>query len=256
MKWKDGEAMYAMIEKIGGREGFGEIFAQGIVKAAEKIGRDADKYAYHVKGVELPDFSLYIPAVALGAALSERASTFDGASAVSDSAETWELMAPHMAHDERIYKEIAPLLKRHKGSYTDIPDMLGVCKFLAGWMPLPLGAYYRVDEMAKFISIATGKDITLEMLYTYSERMDNLIRSFNVREGMTRKDDVVPEIFFTEPSPLRGESLNRKKFNEILDEFYSLKGWDSNGIPTRETLEKLGLKDVADDLEERKLIER
>jgi aldehyde:ferredoxin oxidoreductase len=123
-------------------------------------------------------------------------------------------------------------------------------------MPLPLGAYYRADEMAKFTSMATGKNISLDMLCTYNERMDNLIRAFNVREGMTREDDVVPEIFFTEPSPLRGESLNRNKFNEILDEFYSLKGWDSNGIPTRKTLEKMGLDDVATDLEERNFMQR
>ena len=73
------------------------------------------------------------------------------------------------------------------------------------------------------------------------------------KEGITRKDDRGPERFFKEPSPVRGKPLDWDKFNKMLDEAYSIRGWDENGVPTRKTLEELGLKYVADDLERRKI---
>ena len=78
------------------------------------------------------------------------------------------------------------------------------------------------------------------------ERIYTLERMFNLREGFSRKDDTLPERYFKEPTPIglaiaRGKKIDREKFEQMLDEYYALHGWDKNGLPTEETLKKLGL---------------
>jgi aldehyde:ferredoxin oxidoreductase len=233
-----------MIEKIAKREGCGEIFANGIVKAAEKIGKGADKYAYHIRGIEPSSHSLYHPGWAVGSAISE----------TGDAIRAGSVLGRHHfpSPETNLSEALSKYIHSEKMS-SHIPDFLGLCRFVVGYLPDP---YYGVDTMAKLASCVTGKNIDEDMLYIYSDRKINLSRAFDVREGITRKDDIIPERFFKEPSPVRGRPLDWDTFNQMLEEAYAVRGWDSNGIPTRETLEKLGLKDVADDLEERKLIER
>jgi aldehyde:ferredoxin oxidoreductase len=84
------------------------------------------------------------------------------------------------------------------------------------------------------------------------ERIINLARAFNVREGIGRKDDTLPERFFEEPiseGPAKGLVIKKEKFTTILDEYYDLMGWDRNGIPTKTKLMELGLSDVTDEIE-------
>jgi len=269
MEWKNLDAMYDMIQKIAMREGCGELFADGIVSAAKKIGNGADQYAYTTKGLEPPQFSHYRVDLALGAAISERGDSLrttsaavsltlnslpnvlpekaiDGMIKRNFPPKFWEIM-----HDKFGYKGKGTLLAYHERVSAHIPDILGLCKFIAGWMPFN---YFLIDEMAELTSHVTGMDIDKKTLNTYSYRMSNLTRAFNLREGITRKDDTVPDILFKEPSLQTGEPLDRNKFDKIVDEFYSDYGWDENGIPTRKRLEELGLKYVADDLEKRKII--
>ncbi len=83
------------------------------------------------------------------------------------------------------------------------------------------------------------------------ERTANLIRAFNVREGFGRKDDALPKRFLTDPLPsgsARGRVVQAGDLNRMLDEFYKVCGWDENGVPTREKLEELGLKEAAQEL--------
>lgn len=269
LKWKDGQAFLTMMEKIAKREGCGELFAEGLLKAAEKIGRGAEKYAYHTKKLEWINFSHYNLETALGDAVSET-----GSGLRTNSATLMTIMrslsnvVPRSALDMLIKMNFpkhlqmavinkdasegkADLLHHQERVTTQIPDLLGICKFLSGWLPFH---FFYYDEMVKFLALVIGKDINGEMLDTYSERIINLTRSYNVREGITRKDDSVPEILFSEPSPITGEPLNRKEFDEQLDRYYQLHGWDMNGVPTRKQLEDIGLKDVADELGKREII--
>jgi len=83
-------------------------------------------------------------------------------------------------------------------------------------------------------------------LMEIGERIYTIERMFNAREGFTRKDDALPERFFKEPTPIglpivKGRKIDRERFNMMLDEYYVLHGWDNKGVPTKETLEKLGL---------------
>jgi len=196
-----------------------------------------------VKGIEPPMQSISVLEIAVAAATSERADVTRAATTA------WRaVVARQAAGKSDIYDGIASIMEQHRKSYSDIPDMLGLCRMVAGWLPQSLGCYYKIDEMPRFLTLVTGKETDMETLGICRERMDNLLRAFNVREGMARKNDVVPEIFFSKPSHTTGTPVDRDKFNSMISDFYSVKGWDTNGTPTRVTLEKLGLKDVADSL--------
>jgi aldehyde:ferredoxin oxidoreductase len=128
-----------------------------------------------------------------------------------------------------------------------VADNLGVCKWLYG-----LFIYYDVNMATEVFNLATGKDWDVPRLLKISERVRNLERMFDVRQGLTRKDDSLPKKFFEEPlkkGKFKGEVLDREKFEAMKDEYYTLRGWDvKTGIPTREKLEELDLKDVADEV--------
>jgi aldehyde:ferredoxin oxidoreductase len=99
---------------------------------------------------------------------------------------------------------------------------------------------------------ATGWNITVSDLMTVGERAFNLCRAFNVREGMSRKDDTLPpRLMEPMPSgPYKGEIIARASFDETLDKYYRFRGWDEKtGIPKKKTLERLNVKYVADELE-------
>jgi aldehyde:ferredoxin oxidoreductase len=94
--------------------------------------------------------------------------------------------------------------------------------------------------------LITGIELSPEQMKEAAERCYTLERMFNNREGMGRKDDTLPERYFVEPTPLgidgfKGKVMDREKFEQMLDEYYQAHGWDTDGVPTPETLEKLGL---------------
>ena len=147
-------------------------------------------------------------------------------------------------------------------SYSDeqytISDALGICQWWTGKWGVPPPITGRA-MFADLMSYATGLDIDEAELTRIAKRNISLIRSYNVREGLRRKDDAIPEYAFTKEPPayfidlmkrdLR--KLDRNLFNKQIDRWYQLKGWDNDGIPTKETLEELGLEDVYRELERR-----
>lgn len=269
MRWRDGEAMLTMMEKIARREGCGALFADGILKAADQIGKESQKYVYHTKGLEWMSVSHYNIENALGCAVSETGcglracsgtlmallrnlrrviprNALDAVIKMNFPPDLWFKVL-----DDESYDGKAEVIVYHERINNHIPDLLGTCKFLSGWLPFH---FFHCDEMGKFIPLVTGKNIDGEALGRYAEKVSILARAYSVREGMRRKDDTVSEILFEEPSPLTGAPLDRKKFDEQLEKFYKLHGWDKNGIPTRERLEDLGLNDVVKDLQERNIL--
>jgi len=112
---------------------------------------------------------------------------------------------------------------------------------------------------ADLLSYVTGMEIDERGLRKVAKRMQSLVRSYNVREGLRRKDDAVPEFnFYMKPADylkkIYGDgihTLDRNLFNKWIDRFYELRGWDSDGVPTRQTLEELDLGDIYLELERR-----
>ncbi|MEM2815678.1 MAG: aldehyde ferredoxin oxidoreductase C-terminal domain-containing protein, partial [Candidatus Bathyarchaeia archaeon] len=131
----------------------------------------------------------------------------------------------------------------HQELLYSVCDSLGLCKFQTVFLGFNMPKW---EEYSRLLYLATGLEFTKEQLMLIGERIYTLERMFNMREGFTRKDDTLPERYFKEPTPVglpiaRGKKIDREKFEQMLDEYYELHGWDKNGVPTEETLKKLGL---------------
>ena len=130
------------------------------------------------------------------------------------------------------------MVKITQDYFGTLADSLGLCKFpMNAWRP------FTPERVTEAVGLVTGWKTDLQELLTTGERIYNLCRLFNVREGLDRKDDVLPERL-GEPLPegaSAGETLGREDLTKLLDEYYGLRGWDENGVPTEETLERLSL---------------
>ena len=148
----------------------------------------------------------------------------------------------------RVYEGVARQVFENNYVCT-LADALEICKFST---PLQ-GMDVTVKEMADLFSMATGIRTTEEMMKEKADRIWTLERAYIVREGITRKDDVLVGRYMDEPvhgGELNGFAFDRKKWENLLDEYYELAGWDKEtGAPTRAKLELLGLSDSADELE-------
>ena len=122
-------------------------------------------------------------------------------------------------------------------------DALGICKFQTVFLSPNMPKW---EEYSRLIELNTGMKFTPAQLMETGERIYNLERLFNIREGASRKDDALPERFFKEPTPagleiVRGKTIDPDKFKQMLDEYYQIHGWDNDGVPTPETIQRLNL---------------
>ena len=135
-------------------------------------------------------------------------------------------------------------------NYCALVESIGVCKY--GTL-IPPTLWY--DDVALALNLTTGLKYKVKELRLIGERIVNLNRAFNVREGLTRKDDQLPERLLKDPSPKGPAKGQVVELDQMLDEYYQIRGWDmKTGIPTYETLIKVGLEDVAKDLSTRGFI--
>jgi len=231
-----------MIEKMALRQGFiGDLLAEGVKRAAEKIGQGSEFFAMHNKGLTFAGHSARgMPGFALGYATGPRGGSH---------------------HDGRPTGERTGLVKREtiegKAEYTArinhlniLTDSMILCHLAeAVWGPLDV-----TETVVQAINVVTGMDLSLEDGKKTAERIWNQIRAFAVREGYRRKDDKLPPRFMEEPikdGPSKGMVISREMLDRMLDEYYAFRGWDKEtGIPTRERLISLGLEDVAEDMEQ------
>jgi aldehyde:ferredoxin oxidoreductase len=129
--------------------------------------------------------------------------------------------------------------------FYSMMDSLELCQFVYG----PTWCLYGPNDTAAMVRAVTGWDVTVNELLIVGMRRLNLMRTFNVREGFTRKDDTLPKKFYKPlagTGPTAGVALNEKEFNVALDEYYRLAGWTPDGSPTPETLKKLDISWAAD----------
>ena len=246
------EAMVTMVEWIALRKGLGDLLAEGVMRAAEKIGGDAHFFAIHVKGQELP---MHEPRgkynVGMGYAISEIGA--DHLVVAHDSMLTNPESLPFKNAQPLGIIEAQPVLslndEKMRQFYilekvTSFEKVIGYCFF----GPAPR-SYILLEEVLESVNVATDWDMTLDDLLEIGERATNMARVFNIREGFTRKDDTLPERLFTplENGALKGKVFPRDEFESALTVLYGLKGWDpETGIPTRERLSALSLGWVAD----------
>ena len=234
-RFGNAEAMVKIVEMIGKREGLGDVLADGVKFAAEKIGKGSEKLACHIKGVEVTGYDLRcLKTAALGFAVSFRGADHNrhGAYAFDVKGKVNRLIAE---------KGRGKMVKDMEDTYNLIDSFI-VCKFSRG-------TYYKeLDDMTKLYSLVTGFEMTPQQLKQAGERIQNVAKLFNVREGLGRKDDNLPWKVMHEPIPDEGPSkgalVSQAELDLLLDDYYESRGWTKEGVPTKEKLKELGMDEL------------
>jgi aldehyde:ferredoxin oxidoreductase len=245
LRFGDDEAMLKVLRKIAYRDGLGDLLADGSLAAAKRIGKGAGKYAMQVKGLELPGYDVRgLKAHGLGYATS-----YTGADHCRGYAFQEVFGVPIPWEVDRFATEgKGKLTIWNQDVRTVTLDCATMCAFLLD-MAVPATA---CQNTADLMEAVTGLPFTPEEVLKVGERVNNLARAFNVREGFTRADDTLPERLMTEPLKAggsKGQVISREDLDQMLDEYYALRGWDvRTGTPTRAKLADLGLAYVADAL--------
>ncbi len=212
LKWGNVDAVLKMMEKIANRDGVGDLASKGVKALSKKIGRDSERFAIHVKGMELAGWNVHVsPGNGIGYATSNR-----GACHLNG----WNI---NVQNTRAMF------------------DAIGFCIMADFFVESTPGQ----DILRNMLFAITGIDRSWESLLKTGERLFNLEKMFNYREGFRREDDSLPERFFTEPltvGPKKGAVLEKGNFNQILTKYYQTRGWDPKTTrPTKTKLESLGL---------------
>lgn len=239
LEWGNSGAMLEMVQRIAKREGFGRVLADGVLAAARAIGPRAEEYAIHVKGLEFPahDPRAY-NSVAVGYATSNR-----GACHLQGYTHMFEksVTMPELGYDEiqdRFGVEGKGVLTAKCQDLMCLLDSLKMCKFsLAGGV--------KVTHMIEWLNYVTGWDVSLQEFLKTGERIFNLKRLYNVRCGISRKDDTLPPRILTHKRGSGGAADNLPPLGRMLSEYYAWRGWSEEGIPTPAKLRELGLEEYA-----------
>ncbi len=251
MKKGDANAIISTIHKLAKQEGYGKLFKDGVAAGAKKIGKGAENYAMSIKGLEpQPMEYRYMKPQALACVTNTR----DFIDSPCDYSYGWAQSPPPVQeHLEELaekiygtrdaarpdkYEPAAPVVIDFENKVA-AGDMVGICKFL-----VPMMFSFFLDVPAKIASLATGVEISEADLMTAAQRVITLERAHSVINGMRRNDDTMPKRFFEEPvpgGPHKGDRLDKAKFEKMLDNYYELHDYDSNGVPTEKAFKKFGL---------------
>ncbi len=246
LHWGDGEALIALMNKMVRREGIGDLLADGMIEAAKKIGRGSEYYLIHVKGQPSIEPFRIPKGWALGVCTSpvagrhlRGATRGPGHSGPSD-------LDFDITHSRNQARSVV-----WQSKTKELEDNLGICNYVGTWS----GAHFlKPENFAELVRTAMGLPVTAEELMEhYAVIGRNLEKAFNtLHTNLSREDDLPPQRFIREAvrrGPYKGAKADIDEFNAMLDEFYELWGWDKRtGLQTREGLENLGLRDVAEKL--------
>lgn len=244
LKFGNAEAQIATLQKIARREGLGNLLAEGSKIASEKTGKGSEHFAIHSKGLEYPGYDTRgAKATGLAFAVSNR-----GACHLRGQVYSREL------------RGVIDRFKVEKGrgefvadleNLQSIYDSLILCKFIAGMFKqgTPQDKYQdQYAELANIYVLVTGIAMTAEELRAAGERIWNLEKAYNVREGWTRKDDSLPPRMLKDPIVdlvSKGYVMTESELNFLLDDYYSTRGWTDKGLQKKQKLTELGLEDIA-----------
>jgi len=254
------EAILKMVEKIARREGIGDILAEGARPAAEKLDSRAPEYVVAAKGLfphgyQFPAFE--------GTSLMQ-------AVGVADPFPTYgtgvELRLSMPGPRDKLLTEAKQLFGSEEaylpGNYSEakvrmvidaehrarVPDLLGVCIWVIdGYNKSSSDYYFFYDRLAELYQAATGRALTRDALFTAAERLINIERCHDAREGLTRTDDALPKRFFQSfpGGAHKGKALDPQKMEQMKTVYYQTRGWDAEtGRPTPEKLRALGLEEL------------
>ncbi len=238
LNWGNAKSIVNLVEKIGRREGVGYLLGEGVMRASAKLGRGSEEFALHVKGLEPPghDPRAY-NSLAVGYATGNRgACHLQGMSYAFERSVTMPELGIDEVQDRLGIVKKGELVAKTQ-DLMSLFDSLKLCKFL-------LFGGVKLTHVLEWFNAVTGFEASQAELLRAGERIYNIKRIYNVRCGITRKDDVVPMRMLREKRGEGGSADNLPPFSEMLEEYYSYRGWDESGVPRKEKLQELGLSQL------------
>ncbi len=231
LRFGDSEALLEGIRRAAAREGFGELLAEGSVRMAARLGPEAAASLYAVKGLEIAGHSARaLKGMSIGYATGTRGGSHHDTRPTGQYAPGADSVNP----------EGQPRYAVDSQHFTAVGDSLTLCRFVG-----ERGFGRTLDgDYAETLCCVTGWDVSAADLDRVGERIFNLERVFNVREGAGRREDTLPARVLEEPipdGPRAGMRCSREELDGLLDDYYRLRGWSTRGVPSRGKLEELGL---------------
>jgi aldehyde:ferredoxin oxidoreductase len=237
LKWGDPKVLFALLEQIGNKEGFGAIFSEGTLPAAEKISQEAVEIVVHCKGLDFPahDARSCISLAPTYATGTRGACHFRGA---CEDVEMGGFFIPEIGIKEGMFKfferENQSLLASKCQDYFALLNSLVLCAFMVDGGDMPFSG---VKDLFNAI---TGWDYSIEDLIEAGERIFTVQRLINIRDGYNAATDVLPKNML-QPAKEGFRAGKVPPFKELMEDYYNLRGWDENGEPTQRTMDRLGL---------------
>lgn len=248
LRFGNGDAVVQIVERIAKREGIGNILAEGTRIASKKVGKGSEDFAVNVKGLELP---AYHPGVSYGMALAYAVNPRGGCHLSSwpigtDLLNIYPLGWVDTFGEDRRYVKVDPQKSDYKAElvYSDhVTFRSRFCFIICDFHVLPLEIHQ------KAMIACTGFDEYLDKneFTKLGLRMINVLRLFNLREGLRKEDELKLPKRIYEPipyGPSKGFALKQEEMDKMLADYYKLMKWDENGIPTKETLTAVGITDL------------
>lgn len=243
LKFGDADLIVSLVEKIGKREGIGDLLAEGTRRMADRLGGGSEHFAMHVKGLELPAYDPRAAKITgLGYVTANRGGDHMNGYV---QAPTFIDMPFLIVEDSTIRNPLiadpqeARVLIDMENALSAL-DALGGCKFM--------GVLVSADELVDLVKAATGWDFDVDEFRMCGERLQNLARAYCAREGMRRDQDILPARLMLDPipdGPARGTTLDRPTLEKMKDAYYQLRGWDiATGVPSPAKLHQLDLDDL------------
>jgi len=232
------DAALTLLHQIAYREGIGDLLAEGVRRASAKVGKGSASFAMHSKGLELPGYDVRsLKTFAMGLSVGTRGACHNRS----------------LVYEQDIKGKVDRFkaepgrgkLAKEAEDFAAILDSLVLCKFLRNCFTDFNG------EVSRLYTTVTGIPLSPEELAATGERVWNLKKAFNIREGWTRADDWMPDRVFDDPipsGPSKGSHLTREELCMMISDYYGARGWTSEGLIPRSKLIALGLEDVANDV--------
>lgn len=241
VRWGNPEAIIKLIHMVANREGFGDVLAEGVQSASRKIGGEACRYAVEGKGLEVP---MHEPRGKKGLGLSYATSPRGAVhtEGFHDTMYMTENPAPEIGilHPmDRFSMEGKPQALKFVQDFKSFYNSLILCTFTVR----EFGSLRNVEEVIGMVRATTGFDIDINEALKIGERNFNTGKAFTVREGAARENDTLHDKFYIpmKEGASKGYAFKKDEISRALDEYYRFRGWNEDGIPTREKLDELGL---------------
>jgi aldehyde:ferredoxin oxidoreductase len=242
LEFGDADVMIELIRKIAKREGIGDLLAEGTKRVSEKLGQGSERFAMHVKGLELAAYDCRATKIT-GLAFCTANRGGDHITGYIQGPTFMDIpllvVEESVIEDARVENPAEAKIVKDLEDALSVFDAVGVCKFM--------GMALMAEDITPIIAGATGWDFDVADFRKAGERIYNLARLFNIREGCTRADDTLPKRLTEDPlpdGPAKGLVVD---LEPLLDAYYDFRGWDkTTGKPTSAVLKELGLDEMVE----------